>query len=122
MAINKTKVTLDAEDNELESWLDGLGSLREKLLQQGLKTKEELLWLSQEEIDAMCEENDVPLFEKKRLEMKLLALEALSKTVERTPSPNGSVDQHKLNNNKHKPTPTKTIGVNSHGCISLLVV
>eukprot|EP00486_Rosalina_sp_Unknown_P014193 CAMPEP_0201589460 /NCGR_PEP_ID=MMETSP0190_2-20130828/166654_1 /ASSEMBLY_ACC=CAM_ASM_000263 /TAXON_ID=37353 /ORGANISM="Rosalina sp." /LENGTH=64 /DNA_ID=CAMNT_0048043619 /DNA_START=17 /DNA_END=208 /DNA_ORIENTATION=+ len=58
------------EVDDLESWLEGLGSLREKLLQQGLKSKEELLWLSQTDIDKMCQENDIPLFEKKRLEMK----------------------------------------------------
>eukprot|EP01083_Nonionella_stella_P049772 132588_1 len=88
--------------DDLETWLEGLGSLREKLLQQGLKTKEELLWLSQDDIDKMCQDNGIPLFEKKRLEMKLLALQALNKT-ERTPSPNGSVSAHK-STAKHRST------------------
>eukprot|EP01083_Nonionella_stella_P252642 870199_1 len=95
MALSKDKV------NDLDIWLEGLGSLREKLLEQGLKTKEELLWLSQEEIDSMCTENDIPLFEKKRLEMKLLALQALNKTVDRSPSPNGSVSHNKKHKKRH---------------------
>ena len=41
----------EQEVNDLDSWLDGLGSLREKLLQQGLRSKEELLWLSQSDIE-----------------------------------------------------------------------
>lgn len=41
----------------------------------------------------MCQENDIPLFEKKRLEMKLLALQALTKG--KSPSPNGSVVAHR---------------------------
>ena len=41
----------EQEVDDLESWLEGLGSLREKLLQQGLKSKEELLWLSQSDIE-----------------------------------------------------------------------
>lgn len=48
----KVKMALkEQEVDDLESWLDGLGSLREKLLQQGLKSKEELLWLSQSDIE-----------------------------------------------------------------------
>ena len=44
MALNKDQI------DDLETWLDGLGTLRETLLQQGLKSKEELLWLSQSDI------------------------------------------------------------------------
>lgn len=40
----------DAVD-DLETWLEGLGKLRTALLEAGLKTKEELLWLSQPEIE-----------------------------------------------------------------------
>ena len=41
----------EVQADDLETWLNGLGSLREKLLQQGLKSKEELLWLSQDDIE-----------------------------------------------------------------------
>ena len=45
-----TKDTVD----DLEAWLEGLGSLREKLLEAGLKSKDELLWLSQSDIEFGC--------------------------------------------------------------------
>ena len=41
----------------------------------------------------MCDDSKIPLFEKKRLEMKLLALQALTK--QRSPSPNDSVVSHR---------------------------
>ena len=43
----------DKEENcaDLETWLDGIGSLKEVLLQKGLQHQHELLWLSPEEIE-----------------------------------------------------------------------
>ena len=39
------------EEDDTESWLDDLGSLKNTLLDKGLKHPMELLWLNQDEIE-----------------------------------------------------------------------